>query len=159
MAITNNDAFKVNFAKMLALAGNKAELAAKRVAIKLLNGVVMKSPVDQGRFRGNWQVSFNSPASVIDRDDKLPFGSLPGAAVAEAAQTALSGFKVGQTILLTNSLPYARAIEYGQYGKPPGSANGTKTAGGYSSQAPGGVVRLTVQNYAQELENEIKAMK
>ena len=76
-----------------------------------------------------------------------------------AAAAALATWRPGQTIWVTNSLPYARVAEFGLYGKPPGSANGPKTVGGYSSQAVGGFVRLTAQDFAQSFRRAARAAK
>jgi hypothetical protein len=48
------------------------------------------------------------------------------------ATAASAGFKAGDTIYLTNNLPYIRRLEEG-----------------YSQQAPAGMVALTVQEFAQ----------
>jgi len=56
-------------------------------------------------------------------------------------------------------MPYARVAEFGLYGNPPGSANGPKTSGGYSSQAVGGFVRLTVQDFEQVFRKAARSLK
>jgi hypothetical protein len=50
-------------------------------------------------------------------------------------------------------------LEFGEYGKPPGSASGPKTIGGYSKQAPNGMVRLTVQEYGVKLREVVERLK
>lgn len=110
-----------------------------KTAFDMQSSMVMLSPVDTGRLRANWQCGMDA----INPDHGQPPGSDARARTAQA----LSNWKPGQTIFLTNSLPYARVVEYGLYGKPPGSANGPKTRGGYSIRAPQGMVRLTVQRF------------
>ena len=46
---------------------------------------------------------------------------------------------------------YAPIIEYGLYPNPPKNPTG-RTVNGYSSQAPAGMVRVTVMNMAAWLE-------
>lgn len=76
-----------------------------------------------GRFRGNWQVSFNVAATgetgVIDAN-----GQSTKAAGAVVLQAFTSG--IG-SIWVMNNVPYAQPLEFG-----------------HSSQAPNGMVRLTV---------------
>jgi hypothetical protein len=95
--------------------------------------MVRMSPVDTGRFRSNWQSGFGSA--------NIDTGSPENSDAIGRASAALESWKPGQTIWLTNSLPYSRALEYG-----------------HSKQAPGGMVRLTIQNYAAFLENAVKGM-
>lgn len=99
----------------------KANLVKRRVALQILNGVVTKSPVDTGRFRSNWQVTLGLPArgeveGVRSAEDVLSTG------VSVIAQS-----KPGETVWLTNNVPYALPLEEG-----------------HSEQAPSGVVAVTV---------------
>lgn len=91
-----------------------------------LNGVKAKSPVDTGQFRANWLVS------IGQLDGSIQIGPGPGhanqSAGALASYAAMEGFPV---IYLQNNLPYASRLE-----------------DGYSGQAPGGMVGLTVAELA-----------
>lgn len=76
-----------------------------------------------GRFRGNWQVSFNTPKTgTLERIDPSSDATLnEGVAV-------IQGFKLGvSSIWMMNNVPYAQALEYG-----------------HSSQSPTGMVRISV---------------
>lgn len=92
-----------------------------------------------GRFRGNWQVGIGS----INEDTSAP-PDKSGAAAISRGSSAVTTWKIGSgTIYLTNSLPYAKPLEYG-----------------YSRQAPSGMVRLTVQDFnikVRKAINEVKA--
>lgn len=81
-----------------------------------------------GRFRGNWQVSFNAkPEGVLDTIDR------DGSATISRGRQVLSEFNNGvSSIYFTNNLPYARRLEYG-----------------WSQQAPGGMVRITLKEIQQ----------
>ena len=89
-----------------------------------------------GRFRGNWQVTFETPAQgETGRPDKFGVETLNrGAAI-------LAQFYASQdsVIYFTNNVPYAVRLEFG-----------------YSSQAPNGMVRVTAQEF-QKLFNEAAA--
>lgn len=128
-------------------AQDKAEQAVKKVVIDLSNRIVLKTPVDSGRLRANWQLTIGQPASgQVDAQDKFGFLTM-GKNAGEALY-----LRLGQTVFITNNLPYAQTVEYGRFGNPPGSANGAKTSGGYSSQTPQGMVRVSIR----ELQAQIK---
>lgn len=52
-----------------------------------------------------------------------------------------------------NELPYMQHLEYGLYGKGP------KTVGGYSTQAPAGMVRVSALKFQQFINKSIKKFK
>ena len=88
--------------------------------------VILRSPVDTGRFRGNWQATHGAPAtSEIDRN-----GAQAAISDMESVVAALKG---GRVTFLTNNLPYASRLEFD----------------GWSSQAPEGMVRKTVAQFGQ----------
>lgn len=100
----------------------EANKVRRGLAAEVLRGVVLKSPVDTGRFRGNWQVAEGSPATeVLENADK------GGGATISDGIAQIEGIEPGSDIWISNNLPYAARIE-----------------DGWSKQAPGGVVALTV---------------
>jgi len=117
-------------------AERKMDLAVRKIALEMFRKIILKSPVDTGRFRGNWQLAIGSvPNGTLELDDKT--GT---ATIAKGAATAL-GFNAGETIFFANNLPYARRLEEGGY------PDGPKVENGRSSQAPNGMVALTVQEF------------
>lgn len=85
-----------------------------------------------GRFRGNWQVTFDRPAvGAIDRVDKA------GTATLAAGREVLAHYDSGEygSIWFTNNVPYAKRLEYG-----------------WSKQAPAGIVRVV----AAEINSKVK---
>lgn len=113
-----------------------------------VSGVVILTPVDTGRARSSWNVAIGQP------DTSWPQGqTIPPPATAESAAAVLTVLGVYQTVWITSSLPYIKVLEYGGYPNPPlrGSWDRTrrewvvKSSGGYSRQAPRGMVRLTVE--------------
>ena len=114
----------------------KMDLAVRKIALEMFRKIILKSPVDTGRFRGNWQLAIGSvPDGTLELDDKT--GT---ATIAKGAATAL-GFNAGETIYFANNLPYARRLEEGGY------PDGPKVENGRSSQAPNGMVALTIQEF------------
>lgn len=105
------------------------------VAIKLFSAVIRSSPVDTGRFRANWRCSVASPNLATDENASDKSG---GKAIA-AMQAVVLPSKAEDELWLSNSLPYAIALEYG-----------------YSKQAPAGVVRLNVKRFDDLLSKQLR---
>ena len=128
-------------------ANMSVEKTVKGTAIKLFSAVIKSSPVDTGRFRANWTAAGVQPSTVTtDMTDKS------GSAATGAMVNYINSAK-GQTVFtLANNLPYAHVIEYGGY---PG--DGPNTVGGFSKQAPQGVVRVNVARFEAILEEQARA--
>jgi hypothetical protein len=144
--------FAADLHRFSATATENTNQTVRAVTTKLFNSIVLSSPVDTGRFRGNWQVSLDAPIlSEIDRTDKN------GATVASDIANVLQP-KAGRSYL-TNNLPYAEVIEFGGYPDPvkygswvKGVGWVIKSAGGYSKQAPAGMVRVNMTRIAALLK-------
>ena len=114
----------------------KMDLAVRKIALEMFRKIILKSPVDTGRFRGNWQLAIGSvPEGTLELDDKT--GT---ATIAKGAATVM-GINAGDTLYFANNLPYARRLEEGGY------MAGPKVVNGHSSQAPNGMVALTIQEF------------
>ncbi|MCK7195704.1 hypothetical protein [Enterobacter bugandensis] len=104
---------------------------------RLVDGMDIKAPPGYtgGRFRGNWQVSFDAPTTdETGRIDKT--GNLTKA----AGNYTLSLFKVGmKAIYFCNNVPYAYPLEMG-----------------HSTQAPGGMVRITAAEFQRFFEEAVR---
>lgn len=105
-----------------------AVLLVKKVSLQVLTGVVLRTPVDTGRARGNWQLTLGEPAEkVIDRSDKNENPMTVGQEMAKAAQIN----KLGVDVFITNNVEYILYLEEGT-----------------SKQAPSGMVALTLEEVA-----------
>ncbi|MFX2575994.1 hypothetical protein [Enterobacter quasiroggenkampii] len=106
---------------------------------RLVDGMDIKAPPGYtgGRFRGNWQISFDAPTTdETGRIDKT--GDLTKA----AGNYTLSLFKVGmKAIYFCNNVPYAYPLEMG-----------------HSTQAPGGMVRITAAEFQRFFEDAVREM-
>lgn len=132
----------MSFAKQISAFGVKTkeqmDFFVFTVCTEITNGIVLKTPVDTGRARANWFPSLDVPdGTVSTRVD-------PNGATTIATAQGIAKEAAGRVFYLSNNLPYIRHLEYGLYGKPQGSANGPKTVGGFSKQAPAGMVRTTI---------------
>jgi hypothetical protein len=114
------------------------ETVARKATLQVFTAVVKKSPVDTGRFRANWNVSFGVPDTSVT--------SSTDTARADSEVDKVQALPVGGVVYLSNSLPYAQVLEYGGYPNPPKHPTG-KTKGGYSTQAPQGMARLSALEF------------
>lgn len=91
------------------------------IAFDALGRVVLKTPVDTGRARGGWQINLNEVGTGAGPKSKS------GDRVLSAGLARINRAGLDDTIYITNSVPYIRDLERGS-----------------SSQAPSGMVRLTL---------------
>ena len=98
----------------------------KKIGLEALRRVVLKTPVDTGRARGNWQVSIGDPAlTMLEAADRT------GSDTIAIGTAQLENLKAYETIFLTNNVPYIIYLEEGS-----------------SKQAPAGMVKMTVDELA-----------
>lgn len=96
----------------------------QKVVLAVDSAIVLSTPVDTGRARGNWLPSINTPDESKLRDNFDPSGSK---AIGEA-QSVASVVKPGDTVYISNNLEYIGALN-----------------DGHSQQAPAGFVEKAVQ--------------
>lgn len=102
---------------------------------KASEDIVKLSPVDTGRFKGNWQVTANAPAqqALIDRDvagsDTIARLKRQARAVANAQST--------KVIFISNVVDYSVYLEYGSSLQAPNGVLGVVETrlGRYFSEA------------------------
>ncbi len=117
--------FSEDIRKFVDKTEEKMNRAIRKIAIDAFSEVILKTPVDTGRARGNWQVAIGEmPTGTIELDDKS------GQIAIGKVQAEAMGVKPGDVIYLANSLPYIQALEDGS-----------------STQAPAGMVKLTAQRF------------
>ena len=117
----------------------EADRRVRAACLQLTQGVIQRTPVATGRLRANWQASIDAPIEQPTEDTDKSGGPTLSKAQAAIKQAT------GRVFYLTNNLPYAPVIEFGQYGEGP------KTEGGYSRQAPRGMARITVEELRRAL--------
>lgn len=119
--------FALSLAEFAQQATEAIDASLREIVIELGGSLIRMSPVDTGRFRGNWQFSVDTPASgTLDEAD--PSGS---AATARLIGDSIA-FHAGESAFIVNNLPYAIPLEFG-----------------HSDQSPGGMVRITVARFQQ----------
>lgn len=114
------------------IAGDIAEFMQKTV-FEIYKGVTIKSPVDTGRFKGNWNINIGAPNYTVQQSaTSSPYGT------AQSVTSEL--FKIDGTkpVYISNGLPYAAKLETG-----------------YSKQAPIGMVDITLTEYRAFIAKQI----
>lgn len=116
--------FHGNIDAWIDAAGNGLVDCVEIFAGKVQEALVRGSPVDTGRFKGNWQVTANRPPLyALNQYDKD--GSKTIAEGKRAIYAILRGGGAVRSIHFSNMLIYANALEYG-----------------HSKQAPAGVLGI-----------------
>lgn len=104
---------EINAFKIKAMAQSEAKI--KKAFIGLSTDIIMDTPVLSGRLRNNWMVSVNKGSNeTTERTGNESIGRVNAVK-----------FKLGDTLYLTNNLPYAERIEFM----------------GWSAKAPSGMLR------------------
>lgn len=137
-------AFSIPLAQLAEKAKLDLETVARKATADLFRAVVLRSPVDTGRFRANWNVSYGQPdltttAEVDTHAKRLKDGGIKvdfskqvankGRGLQEAAKPL--GLPVGGIVFLSNGLPYAKRLEYDSWSK----------------QAPAGMIRISAAEF------------
>lgn len=116
--------FEASIDKWIDAAGEGLADCVEIFAGKVQTALVKGSPVDTGRFRGNWQVTANRPPlHALNQYDKD--GRKTIAEGKRAIHAIMRGGGAVRSIHFSNMLIYANALEYG-----------------HSKQAPAGVVGI-----------------
>jgi hypothetical protein len=138
--------FEQQIAAFAKRANQSVDRTMRGVSIKLFSNVIYASPVDTGRFRANWVAALSTPSKEVSlSEDKR------GTKAVSNMVSVVNGAPVAFEFTLSNNLPYANTIEFGGY---PG--DGPNTIGGFSKQAPHGVVRVNVARFQQILDEQAR---
>jgi hypothetical protein len=121
----------VNFDSLVAKTKANVDAIVRKATFEVYRSVVLRSPIDTGRFRANWNVSFAVP------DYSTTLATNEGRGVTEAAKALR--MPIGGITYLSNGLPYAKRLEYG-----------------WSKQAPAGMVRLAAAEFSRFIARAAK---
>ncbi|MGL5968484.1 MAG: HK97 gp10 family phage protein [Kluyvera sp.] len=124
--------FTLDIQAFVAKAKKNPETVMRSVSLKLFSAIIKASPVDTGRFRGNWQTTGVTPATGL-----IAGVDPTGNKAVNSAATFITNAPGWDTFTLTNNLPYAERLEYG-----------------WSKQAPTGIVRVNVIRFQQLINEE-----
>lgn len=124
--------FTLDIQAFIAKAKKNPETVMRSVSLKLFSAIIKASPVDTGRFRGNWQTTGVTPATGL-----IAGVDPTGNKAVNSAATFITNAPGWDTFTLTNNLPYAERLEYG-----------------WSKQAPVGMVRVNIARFQQLINEE-----
>lgn len=115
----------------------KLETVVRETVLEMGSQMVLMSPMDTGRFRSNWMYGAGgiNTATTTEADPG-------GGASVQRITAGVLGWKPGEVMTITNSLPYARRLE-----------------NGWSGQAPAGMVRVTIANFEAALSRALGEVK
>lgn len=103
-----------------------ADTMTKKIVSQIFQGVVIRSPVDTGQFRGNWKIGISTYSTKFDEGVADVSGT---GAINKAIATINSNTLNGKIIYVVNNAPYAKRLN-----------------DGWSQQAPINFVELTIQS-------------
>ena len=136
--------FALSLAEQAGQKKAEVDLFVRRVVLEMATRIIVRSPVDTGRFRANWRVYSEVrgpmlPVSIAVGEEATRTGDYKSAVatvdptgertIAEI-KAALDAGKYARRWVISNNLPYAWALEYG-----------------HSKQAPAGMVGLTIAEF------------
>tara|TARA_R110000744_G_scaffold14616_4_gene41440 strand:- start:127 stop:630 length:504 start_codon:yes stop_codon:yes gene_type:complete len=145
-----------------------AEEAVRSTTIKLFSAIIQATPVDEGRARGNWFTTGETPSARVDENiiDKS------GKKAENQAKSTITKLTNWDVFTLTNNLPYITTLENGGYPDPVKNgtrinATGTRknpitpiyekrSKSGYSKQSPNGMVRVNIMRFNRLLTIEAR---
>lgn len=104
------------------------------VVIQVGETIINLSPVDTGRFKGNWQFTVSQPSNF-----SLAAYDKTGQETIAALVAQVNAMDPKQVLWLVNNLVYAIPLEYG-----------------HSQQAPVGVVRITLARFQSIVDDVIR---
>lgn len=111
----------------------KADRAIRIAVIKIWVKIIRMTPVDTGRARGNWFIGM-SPGNDITRGTNRRD--------ARYIESKLPAQLLGNKTYLYNNLPYIEKLEFGS-----------------STQAPTGMVRVSLRAWSRELQSAFRAVQ
>jgi len=115
----------------------RTEKVFRGTALSLLGKVILRTPVDTGRLRGNWQVNIGkAPTGTTEDTDQN------GGPTINKGGFVIDGLQIGKSLFIVNNLEYAEDIENGG-----------------SNQAPAGMLKVTVAEYQDIVRQQTRKNK
>ena len=122
----NIQSFTGDLKKFSQATGVELETVVRKVAFDVYKGITQKTPVDTGRAKANWNIGLGAINYTVTKNTTFRAIEPPKG----------SGKSI---IYITNNLPYINALENGS-----------------STQAPNGMVNLTMQDVQRSIRNVIR---
>ena len=124
--------FTLSLRQFAQKAGDRGDQMVRAVVLEVSARLIVRSPVDTGRFRSNWHYSLN--AMVGTTGERLDLSTVNGLDKLPAKAS-------GKVHYIQNNLPYAQRLEHG-----------------WSKQAPIGMVGLTALEFISIVDGAGQAL-
>lgn len=116
--------FSQDISNWIEFARISGDQVLRKVALDAYAGILLRSPVRTGRFRASNRISINALDATFEPDRKnlstAAGASRPATATDLAkAEKVLKRAQFGDSIIISNSLPYAQFLEDGGSGQAP----------------------------------------
>ena len=159
--------FTVDLTKYAKKTKSEIGTAKRAIVFQVFANVIKMSPVDKGRFKGNWFITEDNPATY----SRLTTDTSAAGNLGPESEKELALISEKFTIdILTNNLAYAGVLEFGGYPDPVKNGTRINKSGtrknpitpiyekrsnrGYSRQAPFGMVRITLRKFNRIAKKE-----
>ena len=174
------DRFNAAMRRTAKVLPEKLAFVQRFVLVKGIQGTEDRTPVDRGFLRGNWHASHGNPVTAFD-EGRATSQVERNVGIAQNAKAFTVSY-------LTNTAPYARVVESGGFvpkdpetdeaslkaraarrddrqrarakdEAQPAHEGGTFVRGGYSLQAPRGMLGITFDGIVKNLDRVLRALK
>ena len=127
-----------DFSKKVGIAASTVQ---KRVAVDLFKRIVLKTPRDTGRAQNSWTIAIGEPDRTVAPEGQQP--EMNRISLEAKAGTALATLTehgvMGESVWISNNLPYITALEDGHSKR----------------QAPAGMVGLSIEEVKLKMKGLI----
>ena len=145
------------------MTGETLVAVQKKLAIDAFSGFIKRTPVDEGRARGGWQMDVNRRRTQFTPKEKGEVGNPAGPALNKGL-SRLSKLGPFDIVWITNNVAHTVVLDQGLFIPPnpgpskdprEGRAGRILVKDGYSTQAPAGIVEPTIAS----LRTSLKGLK
>lgn len=111
--------FSIDISEWVRTTNLRGTVVMRSLGLQALSGILKRSPVKTGRFRASNRVALNTTDPTVEPPrpegslSSLQIGAAPTAAELATGAAKIASADWGDTIVLSNNLPYARALENG----------------------------------------------
>lgn len=154
---TNMGEFTASLERYIKRLGDSLDVVAQESVEEIGHRIIARTPVDEDEedpvhIKGDWVAGIGALPSDEQRNDKTGNGAKQD--ITEKAKKWYPS-KGGASFYIANYRPYGIMLEYGLYPNPPeGGAN--KTVDGFSTQAPQGMVGISVLEWDSIVDDKAR---
>ena len=113
--MANNRGFALDLNRFLRVVETEGTREIRQVSLAGLKGVMLKTPVDNGTARANWNVGLNIvDRSTSDESSSSSKNNIDPSKFNEGS-SVIARVKEGDSINISNSMPYINRLEFTDY--------------------------------------------